>query len=221
MPWPVVLGVEDDHAALLHVGVDLGERRLGQRPRVGQHRPVEHGKKAISSVRMLTANGSPGSTAVRAIRNLPSPIRPWRLASSVAASPDSDVAEGDLGGGLDGARVVARVGAAGARRALRVGAGPRAGSRCADGQHGDGGRAAPGARARGRRWRRRPCSSRTARMSANSRRQRDGQQLRLQRAGRRRPRRRADRRPTAAWAAASAGSWRVIRLSARGAPAGP
>ena len=27
----VVLGVEDDHAALLHVGVDLGQRRLGQR----------------------------------------------------------------------------------------------------------------------------------------------------------------------------------------------
>ena len=43
MPCPIVLGVEDDHAALLHVGVDLGERRFGNSARVGKHGPVEQG----------------------------------------------------------------------------------------------------------------------------------------------------------------------------------
>ncbi len=39
----VVAGVEDDEAALLHVGVDLGDDRIGKRFGQFKHRPVENG----------------------------------------------------------------------------------------------------------------------------------------------------------------------------------
>src|SRR5262245_14897629 len=42
----IILGVENDHATLFHVGVDLGQCCLRQRPCAGQHRPVEDGKKS-------------------------------------------------------------------------------------------------------------------------------------------------------------------------------
>jgi len=57
---PIVLGVENDHAALLHVSIDIGQRHLGKRSGVGQHRPVEDWEKPIASAGMLTANGLAG-----------------------------------------------------------------------------------------------------------------------------------------------------------------
>ena len=103
----VVLGVEDDHAALLHVGVDLGERRLGQRPRIGQHRPVEDREEGdlvgedVDGERLTGLHGRALDQETGRARSGPagSPRR-WRVAGQ-------HVAEGDLGGGLDGARVVA------------------------------------------------------------------------------------------------------------------
>src|SRR5581483_9428456 len=41
----LVAGVEDDQPALLHIGVDLGERRVGERLRVVAHRPIEDGEE--------------------------------------------------------------------------------------------------------------------------------------------------------------------------------
>ena len=37
----MIAGVEDDHAALLHEGIDLGECRVGERARILPHRPIQ------------------------------------------------------------------------------------------------------------------------------------------------------------------------------------
>ena len=38
----IIAGVEHDHAAVFHVGVDLGDDGIGQRLRRIEHRPVQH-----------------------------------------------------------------------------------------------------------------------------------------------------------------------------------
>ena len=41
----MIARIEDDEAALLHEGIDLGERRVGKWARVLAHRPIEEGKE--------------------------------------------------------------------------------------------------------------------------------------------------------------------------------
>ena len=99
----VILGVEDDHAALLHIGVDLGQRGFRQRPRIGQHRPVEHRKEGD-----LVVEDVDGERLAwlhrRALDQEPAETDQALAAHFVRrAVARKDIAEGDLGGRLDGA----------------------------------------------------------------------------------------------------------------------
>ena len=134
----MVLGVENDHAALLHVGIDPGQRRLGEPPRIGEHRPVEDRKEGdlvgedVDGVRITRLHGGfRDQERVEADQALAA----RRVGGGIAGE---HVTEGDLGRGLDGAAVVdARAARWGWRRRLcERGAGQEQGPR--DNESGNG-----------------------------------------------------------------------------------
>ena len=118
---PEILGVEDDHAALFHVGVDLGEHGFRQRARVRQHRPVENGEEGdlvgvdVDGKRLAGLHRRPR----RQVFAEPDQALAARLVG--ARVTGEHIAESDFGRGLDGGDVGGP--AARRNRRLRTGGG--------------------------------------------------------------------------------------------------
>ena len=103
----IVLGVEEDHAALLHVGVDLGKRGFRQRPGICQHRPVEDREEGdlvgedVDGERLARLHGGARD---QELAEADEALAARLVGGGIAGE---HVAEGDFGCRLDSAPVVA------------------------------------------------------------------------------------------------------------------
>ena len=83
----VVAGVENDESAFLHVGIDLGDDRIGQRFGGGKHRPIEDRIECDFVLADIDGGGFARLDGGPRFENATEPCRPARLVSSVSRSP--------------------------------------------------------------------------------------------------------------------------------------